>query len=154
MPMLENVFTNYDEVAGSFEDAGIGEDMALLSEDREAKASWETLLSNTMTLGNDDDMFAYVEEGRMIVKLSAPAYGDGAWTAKMEDETVVRVVSEVVENSYYTATYEPVADGSVKIHIRHMNGSACLEEYSMELTVKDGAIQDPPRVDYTDAETA
>ena len=153
MPMLENVFTNYDEVAGSFEDAGIGEDMALLSEDREAKASWETLLSNTMTLGNDDDMFAYVEEGRMIVKLSAPAYGDGAWTAKMEDETVVRVVSEVVENSYYTATYEPVADGSVKIHIRHMNGSACLEEYSMELTVKDGAIQDPPRVDYTDAET-
>ena len=152
MPMLESAFGDYAQVSGSFEDAGIGEDMAWLSENREAKASWQTLLGNTMTLGNDDDMFAYVEAGRLIVEIAAPAYGDGAWTAKMDEETVVHLASEKVENSYYTAIYEPLVDGTVEIHIRHMNGDACLETYSMELTVRDGAIQDPPRADYTTAE--
>ena len=97
-------------------------------------------------------MISYVEAGRLIVEIAAPAYGDGAWTAKMDEETVVHLASEKVENSYYTAIYEPLVDGTVEIHIRHMNGDACLETYSMELTVRDGAIQDPPRVDYTTAE--
>ena len=53
-PTLEGVFANYDEVAGTFDDAGAGEDMASLSRDPEAKAAWEDLLGNTLTLGNSD----------------------------------------------------------------------------------------------------
>lgn len=55
VPLINSAFGNYSEVAGSFEDAGVGEDMAWLAEDREARESWNTLLGNTLTLGNSDD---------------------------------------------------------------------------------------------------
>ena len=48
-------FGDYASVQGLFEDAGAGEDMAYLSQDADASLSWETLFSNTFTLGNSEE---------------------------------------------------------------------------------------------------
>ena len=45
---------NWDENKGVFEDAGVAEVMAELLADRGAWLSWETLTSNTLTMGNSD----------------------------------------------------------------------------------------------------
>jgi hypothetical protein len=55
VPLMERVFGDYDAVADQFDDAGVGEDMTFLSRDVEARESWQTLLGNTLTMGNDDE---------------------------------------------------------------------------------------------------
>ncbi|MBQ3424347.1 MAG: hypothetical protein IJH38_04025 [Clostridia bacterium] len=45
--------SDYASVAGQFEDAGAGT-MAWLIKDREARASWDTLIAHTWTLGNGE----------------------------------------------------------------------------------------------------
>ncbi|MBR2743007.1 MAG: hypothetical protein IKD89_05390 [Clostridia bacterium] len=53
--LIDECFSDYDSVSGVFEDAGVGEKMRALSESSEAKAAWETLFANTLTMGNSDD---------------------------------------------------------------------------------------------------
>lgn len=148
IPLIDSAFGDYESVAGDFEDAGVGTDMAYLADNKEAKASWQALLAYTLTMGNDDEMNAYVDGGKFIVEIAAPAYGEGAWTAEIQDDSIVKLASEKVENGYYTAVYEPVADGDIYVAIRHMNGIACVEYYGFNLTVMDGAIQDPESTEY------
>ena len=52
-PLLVDAFGNYDEVAGTFDDAGVGADMAWLVENREAQQSMETLLACTMAMSDE-----------------------------------------------------------------------------------------------------
>ena len=148
MPLIDSAFGNYESVAGNFEDAGVGQDMAYLAESNEAKASWQALLSYTVTMGNDEEMNASVEDGQFIVNIPAPDYGEGAWTAELQDDSIVKLVSETVGNGYYTAVYEPVSDGEIYVAIRRFNGIACVEYYGFNLTVRDGVIQDPESTDY------
>ncbi|MBQ8955204.1 MAG: hypothetical protein IJ048_13945 [Clostridia bacterium] len=53
--LANGIFQDYDNLAGRFEDAGVGEDTAFLSADAEACESWATLFANTLTMGNSED---------------------------------------------------------------------------------------------------
>ena len=51
---INALFENYDEVKGVYEDAGVGDELAKLVKDENVKASWETLLANSFTMGNSE----------------------------------------------------------------------------------------------------
>jgi len=53
--LLDGAFGDYASVAGMFEDAGVGEDMARLVTDEDARRSWETLFAHTLTMGNSGE---------------------------------------------------------------------------------------------------
>ena len=53
--LANGIFQDYDNLAGQFEDAGVGEDVAFLHADPEACDSWAILFANTLTMGNSED---------------------------------------------------------------------------------------------------
>lgn len=50
--LVNKAIENYDSVAGTFEDAGVGDIMRDLIKAEEGRLSWETLSANTFTMGN------------------------------------------------------------------------------------------------------
>ena len=153
VPLLDEAFGGYDAVAGQFGDAGVGDDMAYLAENREARESWQTLLANTLTLGNDDGaaMEARVDEGRFCLYIPMDEFDEGYWTLPLQDESVVRLVSERMTQDGYRAELAPVADGDIDLRFMHMDGIACVEYYDYALTVKDGEIQEPGEAAHGEA---
>ena len=53
--ITNGIYWDYDNLAGQFEDAGVGEDVAFLNADPEACDSWAILFANTITMGNSED---------------------------------------------------------------------------------------------------
>lgn len=53
--LADAAFDSYGDVAGQFEDAGVGERMAFLAASDEARQSWQMLTGHTLTMGNSDD---------------------------------------------------------------------------------------------------
>ena len=53
--LANGIYWDYDNLAGQFADAGVGEDAAFLNADPEASASWAILFAHTLTMGNSDD---------------------------------------------------------------------------------------------------
>jgi hypothetical protein len=50
--LVNKAAEDYDSVAGTFEDAGVGDIMRDLIKAEEGRLSWETLSANTFTMGN------------------------------------------------------------------------------------------------------
>ncbi len=52
---MNDVFVDYEGVAGLFDDVDLGDDMSRLAHDDDAMACWDTLISHTATMGNSED---------------------------------------------------------------------------------------------------
>ena len=54
LQLMNDCFADWEGARGRFDDAGVGEDMAVLLADPSAQDAWSTLSSHTLTMGNSD----------------------------------------------------------------------------------------------------
>ena len=54
LQLMNACFADWEGSRGTFDDAGAGEDMAVLLADPSAQEAWSTLTSHTLTMGNSD----------------------------------------------------------------------------------------------------
>lgn len=82
------------------------------------------------------------EDGSYVVQVTDVE--DEGWYAEvLSDETVVKLASAETDESAFTARFEPVGDGEATVAVEHFyNAFACDQQFTYDLLVKDGKVQE------------
>lgn len=101
--------------------------------------------------GSGDQISGHIEDGAYVLSVQVDPEDPGAWSPDemAQDDSVVRLVSAGTEGGVMTLRYEPVGDGQITVALRHTNWVACDRMYTLDLTVKDGKVQEVSGGSYT-----
>jgi len=95
----------------------------------------------------ENTLEGFIDEGSYVVQLADPE-GDLGWLAASEDETIVKVHDADLLEDTFVVRFDPVADGQTTVSLKHYTGIACDQAHTWDLTVKDGAIEEPAGGSY------
>ena len=96
----------------------------------------------------ENTLEGFIDEGSYVLQLADPE-GDLGWLAASEDESVVKVHDADLLEDTFVVRFDPVADGETTVSLKHYTGIACDQAHTWDLTVKDGAIEEPTGGSYT-----